>query len=213
MINAPAFCSQLLRAQYSVGYRIYSTPLKPSDKGVLSTVLRRASSSLDGKEPFIHLQRKNPMSGPSPTPALAASVNIFSGTPGLGGALTNPTEWARNKGAIPKAYRVVYAGRMYPDAEAAYQQNKTGTAEGNDIMMVEVICAKFNQYPELAAEVRACGGADWLKTCTHFTYAKSPGAQSWEGAGLESRFIRNLVQAWEQFESGSRLEKGQAPLF
>jgi hypothetical protein len=144
---------------------------------------------------------------------LSAPINIFSGEPGLGAALTNPTELGRSKGSIAKAYRVTYAGKLYGDAESAYQVNKTGDAEQDDRMMAEVICAKFRQHPGLAAEVEACGGAAWLASCTHFTYAKTEGAQAWEGAGLESRFIRNLVAGWHRFKEGNHEEQGQSSLF
>lgn len=144
---------------------------------------------------------------------LAKPINIFSGEPGLGAALTNPTELARSKGALTRAYRVTYAGQLHGDAEAAYHLHKRGDAVADDRMMAEVIAAKFRQHPALAEEVRARGGADWLASCSHFTGARSPGAQSWEGVGLSSRFIRNLVEGYRRFEAGDTAEQDQASLF
>ena len=143
----------------------------------------------------------------------APSLNIFSGgAPALAAALTNPTELARHKGAIARAYPVVFNGRRFPDAEAAYQGCKALAAD-RDAMMVEIIAAKFRQHPELAAEVAARGGAPWLAACSHFTQARSPAAQSWEGAGLASRFIRNLVAGFAQHQAGVDTALGQSSMF
>lgn len=144
---------------------------------------------------------------------IAEPINIFSGEPGLGAALTNPTELGRTKGCLTRAYRVTYAGKVYGDAESAYHANKVGSVELDDVMMAEVICAKFRQHPTLAAEVETRGGAAWLASCSHFTYAKTEGAQSWEGAGLDSRFIRNLVEGWNRYKTGDFAEQGQTSLF
>lgn len=140
------------------------------------------------------------------------AINIFSGESGLGAALTNPTVLGKLK-QTTKSYPVVYLNRRYPDAEAAYQQNKSGDVAQDDNMMAEVICLKFKQHPDLAEAVRARGGADWLATCTHFTNARSDSAQRWEGAGMESRFIRNLVEGWTRFLEDKSTQANQHPLF
>lgn len=144
---------------------------------------------------------------------MAPPINIYSGEEGLGASLTNPTELARHKGKLTKALRVTYAGKLYPDAEAAYQANKCADPQENDRMMVEVLCAKLRQHPNLAREVEFRGGAAWLATCSHVTGAQSESAKRWEGAGLESRFIRNLVAAWEAYVAGDTAEHGQPALF
>lgn len=143
----------------------------------------------------------------------AEPINIFSGESGLGAALTNPTELGRSKGTLAQPYRVEYGGKRFGDAEAAYQANKTGMPEQDDLLMAEIICAKLRQHPQLAAAVQSRGGAAWLAQCTHFTGAKTPAAQAWEGAGLQSRFIRNLVEGWLRFQRGDFAEQGQSPLF
>lgn len=141
-------------------------------------------------------------------------INIFSGQPGLGGALTNPTELARRKGTIIKGYPVVVAGTRYPDAEAAYQALKCGDAPADDRMMADIICLKFLQNPDLMNMVREMGGAGWLQQCSHFTGAKTPSAQAWEGAGMHSRFIRNLVAGYTLALEGRVTEPdGQQCLF
>jgi hypothetical protein len=130
-------------------------------------------------------------------------MNIFSGEKGLGGALTNPTELARQKGCVQQQYPVVFRGRRYPDAEAAYQLLKEGSAEADDLMMVYLIAAKLLQNDVLLTAITRRGGVDFLETCTHFTGARSEGAQSWEGAGRQSRFIRNLIAGYELALTGN----------
>jgi hypothetical protein len=127
--------------------------------------------------------------------------NIFSGEHGLGGALTNPTLLAKKKGSISKGYPVVFEGRSWPDAETAYHvlaiaRNEKDAGAQNDELMAKIIACKFQQHPVLFEEVRKRGGIAFLEGCSHQTGAKSPGAQRWEGIGLGSRFIRNLVKGY-----------------
>lgn len=129
-------------------------------------------------------------------------TNIFSGEKGLGGALTNPTELARRKGSIQEYYPVRFQGKRYPDVETAYHALQQSDGAANDRLMVELIAAKFQQHPSLREEVRARGGRGFLEACRHWTQARSASAQSWEGEGLQSRFIRNLVAGYELAESG-----------
>lgn len=124
-------------------------------------------------------------------------MNIYSGENGLGGALTNPTELARRKGNLVEKYEVVFRKRTYPDAETAYHALKTTSAEENDRLMVELIACKFRQHERLTQAVARRGGAAWLRTCSHLTGAKSDSAISWEGVGMNSRFIRNLAVGYE----------------
>lgn len=144
---------------------------------------------------------------------LSDPINIFSGadTP-LGAALTNPTELARQKGNLQRSYPVRFNNKHYPDAETAYQVLKPQAVD-NVELMAEIIVAKFKQHPGLAADVQSRGGAAWLRTCTHFTNARTEGAQRWEGAGLKSPFIRVLADAFERFERGDTSELGQTSLF
>lgn len=123
-------------------------------------------------------------------------MNIFSGAGGLGSALTNPTELARRKKKLAQSFPVTLDGHKYSDAEAAYQSLKTGQARKDDILMVEIIAAKFDQHPFLLELVDKSGGVHFIMGCTHFTGAKSAAFKSWEGTGLSSRFIRNLVAAY-----------------
>lgn len=141
-------------------------------------------------------------------------INIFSGATGLGGALTNPTELARRKGCIPEAYPVLFEGRNWTDVETAYHvlAQHTDVPEERDALMVELIAAKFRQHPKLRQEVDEHGGAAWLERCSHFTNARTARAQSWEGAGMESRFIRNLVAGFQRTGEPAT-EQGQGTLF
>lgn len=140
-------------------------------------------------------------------------INIFSGAPGLGGALTNPTELSRSKGCIQQAYPVLFDGVQFKDAEAAYHAHKSVDAASNDALMALLIAQKFRQHPALAQAVARRGGATWLAACDHLTGARTERAQSWEGHGTESRFIRNLVAGYLQFEKGEFQRPAQSSLF
>ncbi|MNR71686.1 hypothetical protein D3C71_23180 [compost metagenome] len=146
-------------------------------------------------------------------PQIAEPINIFSGAPTeLGAALTNPTELSRQKGTLKRSYPVFFKGKRYPDAETAYQLLKAQSTSPEDLM-AEILVAKFEQHKDLADAVAERGGIEWLKCCTHFTGARTDGAQAWEGAGLESRYIRVLVEGYARFVQGDRTEMGQVSLF
>lgn len=133
------------------------------------------------------------------SPKIPEGVNIFSGGYGLGAALTNMTERAFEKGCLRKHYPVKIGDIVYGDSEAAYQALKVPEDDAyNDKLMIDIIALKFLQHPKIAERVAENGGAAWLAKCSHFTKAASPRFQSWEGAGLKSRFIRNLVAAYEK---------------
>ena len=122
-------------------------------------------------------------------------MNISSNEKGLGGALTNMTELAYRKGNIVFHYPVTL-DTVYEDSEQAYQKQKTDSAEYNDKMMIAVIKEKLIQHPKLIAGIDKRGGYEFLLTCSHFTGAKSARFKSWEGVGVESRFIRNLLAGY-----------------
>lgn len=150
--------------------------------------------------PWLGLPSTGVASGDKP---LAPAVNIWSGAEGLAGALTNMSERAREKGKIRHSYPVSVNGVDYPDSEAAYQALKCpGQETYNDGLMIDLIALKFKQNPKLYQLTLERGGEAWLATCTHFTGAKSERAQSWEGHGVQSRFIRNLVLGFTKARNG-----------
>ena len=123
-------------------------------------------------------------------------MNIWSGSNDpLCAALTHPTEISRRKGKISRAYPIRdLEGRAWPDAEAVYKAYCRGRPLDDAIdTMSRVNAMKFRQYPELVEAVRERGGSVWLRSCTHHVYGKS----RWEGAGMDSPFIRCLVAAYE----------------
>ncbi|MEX3983995.1 DUF4326 domain-containing protein [Paraburkholderia sp. EG287A] len=135
---------------------------------------------------------------------LAPAVNIWSGASGLPGALTNMSERAREKGCIKHSYPVKVNGVTYPDSEAAYRALKVhGATEYNDGLMIDLIALKFVQNNKLFERVTQNGGAAWLEKCSHFTQARSERAQSWEGQGNGSRFIRNLIHGYLKAKTGT----------
>jgi hypothetical protein len=141
-------------------------------------------------------------------------VNIFSGSDDmLGAALTNPTQLSVQKGKLEQGYPVVFNGKRYPDAETAYQILKSRNPD-RDALMVDILVSKFKQHGCLATAVRINGGISWLESCEHTTFARSESAQAWEGKGRASRFIRNLIQAYELYEQGHvPIATGQHSLF
>ena len=138
------------------------------------------------------------------TTPIADPINIFSGEPGLGGALTNPNELAFSKGCIKQHYPVYFQGTRYADVERAYEvlgeTAVDATARGE--LLIALIAAKFAQYPALAQEVRLRGGEAWLARCSHYTRARTPGAKAWEGQGIRSAFIRALIAGYLKAEAG-----------
>lgn len=135
--------------------------------------------------------------------SVAPAINIWSGAPGLGGALTNMSERAREKGCIKHPYPVKINGATYPDSEAAYQALKVpGEDAYNDGLMIDIIALKFKQNAILFERVTRNGGVAWLEKCSHFTQAKSERFQAWEGQGNGSRFIRNLIQGYLKAKNG-----------
>ncbi len=131
-------------------------------------------------------------------------MNIFSGSrdgKGLAAALTNSTELSRRKGSIAGSYPVRLDGVEWPDAEKAFLTLAVDDEKQDDALMVRVIVAKFAQHTELAARVQELGGAAFLEGCKHLTGARSARFRAWEGFGRGSRFIRNLIAAFEQWQA------------
>lgn len=140
-------------------------------------------------------------------------INIFSGAPDpLGAALTNPTELARKKGTVAERYGVQFLGKAWPDVEGAYLALKTPNEHANNQLMVELIAAKLQQHPSLIEDIQRRGGLPFLLACSHWTGARSEHFKAWEGDGLKSRFIRNLVAAYKLCCSTSFAENGQLTL-
>lgn len=143
------------------------------------------------------------LSPDEPEPVVAEPINIWSGASGLGGALTNMSERAFEKGCIKNHYPVKVNGATYPDSEAAYQSLKVkGEEEYNDFLMIDLIALKFKQNTILFERTSRNGGVAWLEKCSHFTQATSERAQSWEGQGRGSRFIRNLIDGYLKAKTG-----------
>lgn len=139
-------------------------------------------------------------------PKLVPGWNIYSRTSSgsVAAALTNPTELAYAAGTVTSHYSFQFRGELYADAEQAYEFHGQGckSASSKDQLMIEVITTKLRQYPELVVAVKAQGGTSFLERCTHFTNAETARYRSWEGVGRGSRFIRNLIAAYEAVSTG-----------
>lgn len=110
-------------------------------------------------------------------------------------ALTNPTELARRKGNVTRAYSLIDKnGRVWRDAEAAYKAYKSGDTPRDEQLMVRIIALKLKQHPCLVDGIKARGGTTFLESCNHLVGVKG---SRWEGSGRDSRFIRCLIAAFE----------------
>jgi len=131
--------------------------------------------------------------------------NITSNSKGLAGALTNPTKLSFEKGNIEKEYPVEFRGKVWEDAEAAYQYHKSRiddffdsslNMENDYRLMKEIIAEKLKQYPELMQQIEDKGGIEYLESSTHSISEKYDKTSRWTGKGLDSQFIKALVNAY-----------------
>lgn len=167
---------------------------------VIAPLFDDAPDNCSFPEPWEPFMRDLPA---KPVVKTAEAVNLWSGARGIGGALTNMSERAREKGCIKHSYPVSVNGVRYEDSEGAYQALKIpGDDDYNDGLMIDIIALKFLQNRALLDWVTQDGGVAWLEKCSHFTNAKSPRAQSWEGQGYDSRFIRNLIHGYQKAMTG-----------
>ena len=125
--------------------------------------------------------------------------NIWSGSRTLA-VFTNPTTLAKRKGNLKHDYPVMFRGKRYVDAEAAYQKVKRAgpwlSVVERERLMVKVIIAKLEQYPLLVETITDSGGLAWLEKCSHVVNGRS----SWEGIGRKSGFVRCLIAAYQHME-------------
>ena len=132
-------------------------------------------------------------------------VNIFSGSKGIGGALTNPPELSFRKGSIVNHYPVTFRGWKWKDAEGAYQSIKRSSPymSMDECMKLleDIDVAKFQQYPRLVQAINHRGGVEWLKKCRHRTGARTKAYSQWEGEGENSPTIVVLIRAYQRVAS------------
>ena len=139
---------------------------------------------------------------------IAPGINIYSGTRGLGGALTNPTCLSRKKGSINRDYPISFrrSAAVYPDAEAVYRSYSSSckSFQDNLVLCTEIIYWKLKAYPALVSSIKENGGTRWLKKCKHVTYARSSSFSRWEGEGDDSPFICCLIWAYQKIIKENR---------
>lgn len=126
--------------------------------------------------------------------------NIYSGDRERA-VFTNPTVLAKRKGNLVGDYPVRVAGMDFPDAEAAYQ--KLACAAKHDLkqcyrICVKVIEAKLKQHPRIMQAITDSGGADWIRSCSHWVGCVKQNPGRWEGNGTASGFIRCLLEAYQR---------------
>lgn len=123
----------------------------------------------------------------------------------LGYALCNPMfttprgyEWVRcwspSQQEVRKLFKngIEYESVIFKDVEEAYQKLKTGTQQDKFKLMVELLKAKFKQYPWLVSQITEKGGVGFLYQCTHQPTSKNT---FWETKG-ENGFIKALCVAY-----------------
>ncbi len=121
-------------------------------------------------------------------------INIWSGCDiGIGAALTNPTELAFRKGKLKNHYPVEFNGKVFRDAESAYQKHKIGHLQQDMTIMTKIIVAKLQQHPGLLKIIAKYGGVAWLEQCSHIVGVRG---SRWEGVGRKSNFIQCLISAY-----------------
>jgi hypothetical protein len=144
--------------------------------------------------------------------SVSGGVEISSNAKGLAAALTNPTELAKSKGNLTQSYPVTFRGKVYKDAEAAYQALKSTATkdEGPNStynLMVDIIKAKLQQYPRLVSEITKQGGSAWILASTH-----QPTKQNsvWETGG-KNWFIKALNQAYVSVNGAKEIKPNNLP--
>jgi hypothetical protein len=96
------------------------------------------------------------------------------------------------------AYPIEFEGQLYADAEAAYQDqkakysNKTKSAGSTYDLMVKILTAKLQQYPQMVDEIKKQGGTPWLSKAVHQPTNKN---SVWETGG-QNWFVLSLVDAY-----------------
>ena len=96
------------------------------------------------------------------------------------------------------AYPIEFEGQLYADAEAAYQDqktkysNKTKSAGSTYDLMVKILTAKLQQYPQMIDEIKKQGGTPWLSKAVHQPTNKN---SVWETGG-QNWFVLSLVDAY-----------------
>jgi hypothetical protein len=126
--------------------------------------------------------------------------NIYSGDRERA-VFTNPTVLAKKKGNLVGDYPVHVAGMDFPDAEAAYQ--KLACAAKHNEKQCYRICtkvleAKLRQYPRILKAIQDSGGADWIRSCSHWVGYEKRTPGRWEGNGVASGYIRCLLEAYQR---------------
>jgi len=124
--------------------------------------------------------------------------NIYSGDP-LRAVFTAPTEIAKWKGNLVHSYPVTARGRVYKDAEAAYQHLANGYKADTQRcyqLCIEITICKLQQHPRIFKAIKDSGGAHWIESCSHWVGSRKKNPGRWEGDGQQSGFIRCLGLAF-----------------
>ena len=133
---------------------------------------------------------------------VCSGVNISSQSRGIGGALIVNDKVARERKLINEAYPVEFKGKTYDCAvdiwnstEVRYEYSKQELEIGKEqknVLMTDILTAKFISNPQLWEKVDFRGGESWLRRCEHYLSRRS----IWEGKGNDSEYINCLSDAF-----------------
>ncbi|MBW4513039.1 MAG: hypothetical protein KME64_42155 [Scytonematopsis contorta HA4267-MV1] len=151
-----------------------------------------------------------------------AGINISSKCPdSFGAVLTSTTVKSKQLGTIECDFPVSFrdnkeipegrlgpetyedakpAGQPFLSAEQAFYAYKEEypLGEARVKLMAEILQARLEQHPDIADEITARGGVEWLKECTYLVSPNNPDQKRnfFEGEGLNSPYIRALATAY-----------------
>ncbi|NMF64628.1 MULTISPECIES: reverse transcriptase-like protein [Brasilonema] len=168
---------------------------------------------------------------PTQLPQFAPGINLNSRSPDpLGAVLTSTTVKSKQIGTIANDYPVSFrnnkempagtyglesyteskpAAQPFLSAEQAFYAYKETVPlkEPRVQLMAEILQARFEQHPKLAEAITKRGGDQWLKQCS---YLVSSGEKNfWEGKGLESPYIRALIQGYTKALENSNSQQAE----
>lgn len=176
------------------------------------------SQSLDSDSPEISYLTPEMFRENSPAPP--ATISNWTGEDSLAAALSMATANARYRGNIDSDYPLNFrgnperapnrnlkvekyfkakpAGEPFVSAEDAYQHFQGGLNNDQKYeLMVELLKAKLEQYPDLVTGIAQRGGSNWLKSCS---YRDPNGDRFWSGSGNNSGFIKALSSAYSDLK-------------
>jgi len=97
-----------------------------------------------------------------------------------------------------KQYPVDLRYRRFPDAWSAYLDSRRQDCSVDMGAMIQILTAKFHQYPELLKGIDDRGGVDWLRHAEFFCFSSDAAElRLWYGKGEQSPYVKAIVAAYD----------------